>query len=302
MNDGRHAYLIAAHGSFEQLKALLSLLDDAHNDIYLHMDKKAKSFREEDFAAVVSRATLRFVPRRSSSWGSPRFIDVMLSLLTAAVQTPHRYYHLLSGADLPLKSQREIRAFFNAHDGQEFLNYQHPAADPAVLRYRLGIYHPFYALGLGGPLASRAERLLEGLQNRLHIDRLRGTALRFQKGHLWFSVTHAFAAYAVEQAPKYRPLFRMSACGDEMFFHTIMANSPFDARRYMPEAYDDTLSIQRYIDWAQGGGSSPHTFTMADYDTLCRQPHLFARKFNAARDPELFRRMTERVAAGQERL
>lgn len=31
----KHAYLIMAHNNFEQLRILISLLDDVRNDIYL---------------------------------------------------------------------------------------------------------------------------------------------------------------------------------------------------------------------------------------------------------------------------
>ena len=295
MNTPRHAYLIAAHGSLDQLKSLLSLLDVPENDIYLHIDKKAKSFRQKDFSDVLSLAGIHFVPRRSSGWGSPRFIDVILSLLREATKTEHQYYHLLSGADLPLKTQPEIHAFFSEHAGKEFINYQHPAADPAMLHYRLGIYHPLFSLGKKTRFIVYGERALEKLQRGLRVNRLRRCPFRFQKGHLWFSVTHALACYMLQQAPLYRPYFRQSFCGDELFFHSIVVNSPFDAARYMPGAYDDTRAILRYIDWPRGSGGSPYTFTLADYDALTGVPHLFARKFDAKRDPVLFEKRLSRL-------
>ena len=38
----RHAYLIIAHNEPEILQMLISALDDARNDIYVHIDKKSK--------------------------------------------------------------------------------------------------------------------------------------------------------------------------------------------------------------------------------------------------------------------
>ena len=43
-NQSRHAYLIIAHTQFGQLKKLLRMLDDGRNDIYVHIDSKAKDF------------------------------------------------------------------------------------------------------------------------------------------------------------------------------------------------------------------------------------------------------------------
>ena len=291
--SARHAYLIAAHGGLAQLKALLFLLDDERNDIYLHIDKSAGSVCAEDFSAIVKRSSLRLIRRRRSPWGSPVFIDVMLALLQAAAEGEHQYYHLLSGVDLPLKSQSEIHAFFQEHVGEEFLNYQHPVVDSDTLHHRLGLYHLPYKKG--DALPNLLNRASEKLQTLLRVDRLRHCPFIFQKGHLWFSITHGFAAYVLEQAPKYRPWFRLSVCGDELFFHTIMVNSPFDKYRYMPEAYDNPLAIQRYIDWERSDGSSPYTYTMEDYEALAAAPHLFARKFDAERDPELFEKMVARL-------
>ena len=71
----RHAYLIAAHDKPAQLMTLLRLLDDPQNDVFLHVDKKAKWFSAETLSACVKRASLTFVPRQNALWGSPRFID-----------------------------------------------------------------------------------------------------------------------------------------------------------------------------------------------------------------------------------
>lgn len=36
----KHAYLIIAHNEFELLKLLIDRIDDARNDIYIHIDQK----------------------------------------------------------------------------------------------------------------------------------------------------------------------------------------------------------------------------------------------------------------------
>ena len=41
-NNNKHAFLIIAHGKFNQLQILLNLLDDERNDLYVHIDKKAQ--------------------------------------------------------------------------------------------------------------------------------------------------------------------------------------------------------------------------------------------------------------------
>ena len=110
-NRSRHAYLIIAHTQFGQLKKLLRMLDDGRNDIYVHIDSRAKDFRREDFDGLMAHAGLFFTERTSVIWGSYSQIRSELVLLRAAVPGHYGYYHLLSGADLPIKSQDEIHAF-----------------------------------------------------------------------------------------------------------------------------------------------------------------------------------------------
>ncbi|NCB29696.1 MAG: hypothetical protein EOM63_08040, partial [Clostridia bacterium] len=108
----RHAYLITAHSKKEQLLNLLNLLDDPENDLYLHIDKKAQDLTEAEMIAAAPHSRVSFVPRLDARWGSETFIDAILSLIRLASEEEHAFYHLLSGVDLPLKPQSEIRAFF----------------------------------------------------------------------------------------------------------------------------------------------------------------------------------------------
>lgn len=43
----KHAYLIIAHNDYPVLEALLSMLDDERNDIYLYIDKRSYSLRKQ---------------------------------------------------------------------------------------------------------------------------------------------------------------------------------------------------------------------------------------------------------------
>ena len=43
----KHAYLILAHHEPEVLRLLLTLIDDARNDIYLHIDARSQQLYDE---------------------------------------------------------------------------------------------------------------------------------------------------------------------------------------------------------------------------------------------------------------
>ena len=117
----KHAYLILAHTEFEVLKLLVSCLDDPRNDIYVHFDKKVAVLPE----LQTRLAGLTVLDRRIDvRWGAPSMVEAELVLFEAALaQGPYQYYHLLSGVDLPLKSQDYIHDYFDRHAGEEFIGY-----------------------------------------------------------------------------------------------------------------------------------------------------------------------------------
>lgn len=135
----RHAYLILAHGDFELLQLLVSALDHERNDIYIHVDSKVELLPQ----LTVARSGLYLLEERVDvRWGSVRMLEAEFALWRAAVaRGPYGYYHLLSGADLPLRSPDEIDAFFEVHKGQEFIGYSQydysKEVERKILRYHL---------------------------------------------------------------------------------------------------------------------------------------------------------------------
>ena len=118
----RHAYLIKAHHQFDLLEKLLWLLDDERNDIYIHIGVGVNYDRAR-FEKCVKKSGIFFVYPVKESWGGYSQIESELHLFEAAAENSYAYYHLLSGVDLPLKTQDEIHAFFDANDGKEFIYF-----------------------------------------------------------------------------------------------------------------------------------------------------------------------------------
>lgn len=61
--EQRHAYLIVCHNNYPVLEKLL--LDDARNDLYIHVDKKWKDFPRQQVETLIQRSYVEFIPRRS---------------------------------------------------------------------------------------------------------------------------------------------------------------------------------------------------------------------------------------------
>lgn len=65
--------------------------------------------------------------------------------------------------------------------------------------------------------------------------------------------------------------FKRTLVPDELFFHSIIMNSPFSNN-----VVNDCL---RFIDW-DVSKDRPHTLLSNDFDRLMQSPALFARKFD----------------------
>lgn len=296
MLETRHAYLILAHRNWSQLATLLQLLDHPQNDIYLHIDSSAKGWEAAALQASVRQGTLTVLSKFRPAWGSEALVDVTLLLLATASATPHAYYHLLSGMDLPLRTQDEIHAFFAKVEQAEFVDFKAETVSADLLRDRLQTYHFMQGARQRYPLVRKFDDLSLRLQSLLQVNRLKCCTVRFQKGSQWFSITQAFAEYCLAHAAEYRRYFRFSKCSDELFIQTLLQNSQFLANRFSSK-YDDEHATMRFIDWDRGTLSSPYVFRSDDYDQILQSGMLFARKFDERVDAEIIRRIAQSVSA-----
>ncbi|MBC5659384.1 glycosyl transferase [Anaerosacchariphilus sp. NSJ-68] len=272
----RHAYLIMAHNHFDFLKDLLLRLDDPRNDIYLHVDAAASDFHPGEFTNLLSSSRLFLTDRLRVHWGGYSQIAAELTLLRAASREHYLYYHLLSGSDLPLKSQEQIHTFFDTWSGKEFLAFDSLPV-PVSVTERISLWHFFRESRF--PLAEPLDHLLTLIQRLLHVNRLKKETFSVRKGPNWFSITDNFAQYVLQQEDWIQAHFRRSVCADELFLQTLAVNSPFRPHIYDEEGRTGSMANLRYVDWEGGNGNSPRTFQETDRDMLLAQPHLFARKF-----------------------
>lgn len=284
--SARHAYMVMAHTQFDLLATLLRLLDDTRNDIYLHVDVKARDFDAESLGEVVTRAGLVFVERRDVRWGGFSEIECELALLEAATERPHRYYHLLSGMDLPLKTQDEIHDFFAARDGDEFVHLS-PIDEWASTHYRVQTWHPLQErLMSGGRAVNAAAKLLTRAQLALHVQRTNGVEFGF--GSQWFSITHDLALHTLAQTDAINRTFRSSQCASEMFMQTVAQASP--------QARHVTGDALRKVDWTRGDGKHPHVWRIEDLPDLENAEETFARKFDGTVDADIIALLAHRLA------
>lgn len=288
-----HAYMIIAHNQFELLELLIKKLDDKRNDIYIHIDAKVKNFDYNYFSSLTKFSRVIFTDKRINvTWGDFSVVHCEMILLRTAVENerkndPYTYYHLLSGVDLPIKSNDEIHRFFEENNGREFIHYtNNEVSESSVLRIKY--YHLFrkkrnlfYKI-----LAQIALKI----QQLIGVNRLKNMDIKVQKGSQWFSITGGFAKYVVKNQDKYTKIFSYSYCCDEIFIQTIAENSDFKNNLFMPNCNNDHFACARLIDWDRG---NPYVFRKEDYQMIKASPCMFARKFDMNIDADIVKMLTE---------
>ena len=124
---------------------------------------------------------------------------------------------------------------------------------------------------------------------KVGIRRLWDESKGLAYGANWFSITHSFAQYVLEQKPWIRQYFRYSCCADELFLQTILENTSFAQDKYRPK--DGVYANMHMVDWVRTNGKNPWTFRMEDYEAIIHSPYLFARKFSTAVDGQVVERI-----------
>lgn len=294
----RHAFLIIAHNNWWQLKKLIECLDSDNHDIYVHIDKKSRDFDESYFANVAVKSTLRFYREYEVYWGGFSQVQVEMFLLKEAYAEHYNYYHIISGADLPLKNNQEIDKFFEKHNGKEFISYNDKALEenPEISRkakyyHFLQNYRRKYREKWKNNFFAFLERISLVLQIIMQINRVKNLDWIIKYGSNWVSITDDLVTVILKKQDKITHLFSYTNCADELFIQTVAYNCGFKKRIYQPE-FNQTANL-RFIDWSRGKNGNPYTFQLSDKDMLIpkrggkQNKNLFARKFSESVDKEI---------------
>ncbi len=289
-----HAYMIIAHNQFKLLEYLIKALDDERNDIFIHIDSKVKNFDFNYFENLTKYSNVYFTDRTSITWGDFSQVKCEMILLKAAVenQTEDRrysYFHLISGVDLPIKSNDYIHDFFKENNGTEFIHYTNNTADDLAIN-RIKYYHFFRHKRIF--IYKLLSFALFQLQRLIGVNRLKKNDISVQKGCNWFSITGNLAEYIVDKIPYYENIFKYSYCADEVFVQTIVENSEFKNNVYMRNSSDNHLACARLIDWKRG---NPYVFRNEDFEEIISSPAIFARKFDYDNYPEIVEKILKHI-------
>ena len=288
----KQVFLIQAHKDLGQLNALVEQLRDDDFLVYVNLDRKC----DIDPAGVDPRA--RLVQKRIDvHWGGFSQVQAALNSLAQIVAEVPEFDKVLflSAQDFPLLSNAALKeelARLRDHELLDTVAIGHaPGQWAADFRYQY-----FYREGSG-----RAERLLASLVNKAMratgLKRRMPGAMRPYGGSSWWALSRACVCALLERVrrePGMVRFFRSVACPDELFFQTLVMNSPFSTR---------VLGRNfRYVQWPENGARNPKVLDEADFERILAARDQagahFCRKIDSRASAGLMPRLLALRAAG----
>ncbi|RYL95745.1 glycosyl transferase family 14 [Sporolactobacillus sp. THM7-4] len=272
------AYLIIAHDNFDHLKRLIRAIQTEYTYFFIHIDRKAPQVSLDEFYHV------QVIPKHYAiKWGGFSMVEATIELLkTACHFDAFDRYILLSGVDYPIKSNTYIKELFEKNQTINFIEAEPmPTVNKPFDRlfcYRLECERNVTLKSLPVKAVNRLVRL-SGIRRpypQEHPD------YRPFAGSQWWAFNDAFVDYLLNflsENAEWITFFKHTFVPDEMFFQTIIMNSPFAA------TVRPTLT---YVDWVSG---PPYPYTIQKlhlnlfknefiYASHRLSIYCFARKFN----------------------
>ena len=278
------AILILAHNNIAQLTRLVYHLA-ADFDVFIHIDKKSDIFLEP-FERV------KIFKKFPIYWGSYNTIRGTLFLLKEALCNHYDRYIIISGQDLPIKSNQYIIDFFSKNESTEFFEFQKlpipywkTGGFERIEKYWLNSFRSMS--GLRKNIYIVLEKFTLGFQNFIGIKRT--TDYTLYGGANWMDLTKECILKIFEYLDKDKQFlrrFRYTRCAEEIFFQTVIMNTELST----------TLSnqIPRYIDWTERK-ASPKILKVEDLDSIMKSTALFARKFDDTVDNVIIDQIFEKI-------
>jgi len=220
------AYLILVHKNPLLLERAIRTLSIEDSAFFIHVDKKASI---QPFSGLAGDNVFLHEPRLSVCWGEFSQVEATIRLISKALGSTvkYDYFTFLQGSDYPLRSAHYIRKFLEEHRGSEFMNLLkipgpgYPLSKINTLRYSSDLpIRRFFSRGLAAL----------GYQ-RNYMNSLKG--LDAYAGQAYWTLSREACEYILEfdaRSPHIKQYFKDAFTSDEMYFHTILGNSPLKNR------------------------------------------------------------------------
>jgi Core-2/I-Branching enzyme len=281
----RIAYVVSAFKYPQQLGRLLRRLSTPNTTFAVHVDRKtSRSIFSEMQRETEAIPEVRFLDRHVSHWRGFGHVQATLKGIVDAFERcpDFDYVVLLTGQDYPLRSPRRLERVLGRANGRSFLTWR--ALPWSGWQPRGGMH--------------RIEDWHLVTYGKVHVSlplrrRLPGGLAPYGGGAYWCLARPAveYVYEFLQRNPEYVGFFRHVLVPDELFFQTILLNSPL-----RDTIVNDHL---RFIDWSEDPG--PTILRMEHLPALIGSGKLLARKFDATVDERILDVLDARIDEEEER-
>lgn len=291
----RQAILITAYKNIAHLHDVINAFGCEDVKYYIHIDRKSK-VDPKQIEKLAKRSEVEIVSREYSvNWGGINHLKAILLLLEKAFRAPNGfdYFHLITGHDYPLMSASESSSYLEENGERDYMEFHKLPYDKWTNGgyTRLSLYNMYdFVDGRVGFGRFFVNKFL-ALQKLVGIERgLTGVFSSLYGGSTYWSLSRKSINYVfdfLKKDPSFLRRFKYSFCSEEMFFQTIIMNSPLK-----DNVVNDNL---RYIVWEERNGNYPANLDESDYDGIKKTSALFARKFEYPVSEKLLEKLKSRV-------
>jgi hypothetical protein len=270
----KHGVLILAHQHPDHLTDLITSFDDDFY-FYIHIDEKSK-FRHSNIDALRKIPRVQLVSQKFRvRWGGfNHLISILLLLKEALKQNDLEYFHVISGQDYLIKPVSVIKSIFesNPADYMDYFEVLNSKWKSEWIK-RISYYGFYEILNSKSFLGSKIITAIIVLQRKLGFSRTL-PKVKLYGGSGWWSLSRESVEYVMNYTtrnPMLLKRLRFTFCADEIYFQTVLMNSPFKEK-----IVNNNL---RYIDWTKRNGNFPANLDESDFQALADSDRIFARKF-----------------------
>ncbi len=271
------AILITAYKNYQHLEDLINFFDDGFN-IYIHIDKKS-SIPKDDIQKLSTKKRVQYVSQEYKvHWGGINHLKAILELAEKAISnSQNTYFHLITGHDYPIVSVDKFHDFINLNQNHDFMEY-HALPYSAWPKGGINRLSSYNIYDLVDGRTGLSKKLIKGFSKlQWSIGFKRSFSKDFPAlygGSTYWSLKRESLEYVfqyMKDHPHFFKRFKYSFCSEEIFFQTILLNSPMR---------DNIINNnKRFIIWEERNGNFPANLDCNDYDKIQKSDALFARKF-----------------------
>ena len=295
------AYLILAHDQPRHFQRLINALNSDNVYFYVHVDLKSNILEFDCFKNVDN---ISFIKRISVNHGGFSLTQAMIHLIQAASESNEfDYFIFLSGKDYPIKCNNFIFDFLKDCYPKNFIDFYHLNEQDPQFFVTISKYHFVDLIGCSPQVFKLPLRIAQFALKKLLPRRSFVKGMLPYRGSQWTCLNRPSVDYVIDflnspKAKNYINFFKYVWGSDEIFFHTLLLNSPHAVDCY----HDDNeikksrkrLSKNKYsvgaklhhIDWSVDR-EDPAVFDIGDFSALQESDALFARKFSESKSEEL---------------